>query len=243
MRIISKFRDYYDGVQSYGVDDRVFIRKTINHLIPLDSRLIDLNENLEVYNRSYIPVDGAINCSSGVLCVANKHHFYLKLLYENKFHYIFNVEMYNSFLNKVSAGKFDGGIQKILTNKNKHYFGVSRWSSKSIENYFKVQTPDLLFEYHHIYNTPIFSYSVDVITDMDIHKRKRMIKIISNPKLYDMNFAKIADPFQMYQDIDMFNSGVLSSQENNIVEISDIDLRDGKGFDKMSFKKYPTKHK
>jgi len=56
-------------------------------------------------------------------------------------------------------------------------------------------------------------------------------------------FARMADPFTAFQEIQMYISGVLGTNENDMVQISDTDMRDAKGHDNMSFKKYPTKRR
>ena len=64
-------------------------------------------------------------------------------------------------------------------------------------------------------------------------------KIILNANLKDYRFAKIKDPFTAFQDIMMYISGVLGVGEPEMVEISNNDMRDKKGFDDWSFKKHP----
>jgi hypothetical protein len=60
-------------------------------------------------------------------------------------------------------------------------------------------------------------------------------------RLKDYKFYKVFDPYTAFQELDMFISGVLTREGNPMAGISDTDLRDKKGFDKMSFKKAPTK--
>ena len=49
------------------------------------------------------------------------------------------------------------------------------------------------------------------------------------------------DTYCEYQEIGMYYFGVLGCTEKDTVNISDIDMRKQKVFDKMSFKKYPKK--
>ena len=68
--------------------------------------------------------------------------------------------------------------------------------------------------------------------------------ILVNPELSKYEFAKIVDPYTACQEIDMYLGNVLvQDQSGDMSKISDEDLRDSKGFDKMSFKKGKSKKK
>ena len=45
-----------------------------------------------------------------------------------------------------------------------------------------------------------------------------------------------------FQEIDMFLSGIMQSPEKKMVNLTDKDMRDKKGFNDMSFKKEKWKH-
>lgn len=60
-----------------------------------------------------------------------------------------------------------------------------------------------------------------------------------NPILKHYQFQKNIDANTAYQEISMFFCGVLGNIEKEMVNISDKDMRDAKGFNNMSFKKEP----
>jgi len=105
-------------------------------------------------------------------------------------------------------------------------------SVKKILNYNAIN----IFREHH---TPSFIYYED-----DGYRVSRNEKFIVNPILKDFEFYKVFDSFTAFQEIQMFLGGVLGSGENDMVEISNKNKILKHGFDyKWSFRKEPTKKK
>ena len=61
--------------------------------------------------------------------------------------------------------------------------------------------------------------------------------------LKDVSFYKVWDPYQAYQELDMYISGVLGQQEKETINISDKDRIYQHGFDSYSFRKLPEEKK
>ena len=62
-----------------------------------------------------------------------------------------------------------------------------------------------------------------------------------NPCLKDLDFAKVVDPYTAFQELEAYISGVLGAAHPKLIEITNDDMRDKKGFDKYSFRS--NKHK
>jgi hypothetical protein len=62
-------------------------------------------------------------------------------------------------------------------------------------------------------------------------------KIASNPCLNDLEFYRVADPSQAYQEISMYISGVLGQPDPKIVYLTDKEKIQKKGFNKWSFRR------
>ena len=88
-------------------------------------------------------------------------------------------------------------------------------------------------KWHEELDTPIFVVYSDKYDSPNL---------IINPSLKDMGFQKIFDPYTCFQEIDMFLSGIMQSPEKKMVNLTDKDMRDKKGFNDMSFKKEKWKH-
>lgn len=118
----------------------------------------------------------------------------------------------------------------MLTNGlgSKWDFNFRKWWSGCYQRFFEHKT-DAFLEIFHEYQTPLFlikSSSKGAILEL-------------NPKLKDVSFQRIKDPYTAYQDIFQYVSGVLNSRENYMVKITDKDKIAKHGFDKHSFRKLP----
>lgn len=58
-----------------------------------------------------------------------------------------------------------------------------------------------------------------------------------NPNLRKMNFAQVYPPYDAFQKVDNFVSGIVAAKENQTVEIADEYKISQHGFDKWSFRK------
>jgi hypothetical protein len=73
---------------------------------------------------------------------------------------------------------------------------------------------------------------------------KEKYNIITNPQLKTFEFFRVVDPYQAFQEISMYLGGVLGTEGNGMVEISDKDKILQYGFDlKTSFRKDKQKKK
>ena len=62
-----------------------------------------------------------------------------------------------------------------------------------------------------------------------------------NPRLADLDFARIIPPFDAYQKLESYLFNELARQNDPPMEISDTIRRDSHGFDQYSFRKEPTR--
>lgn len=67
---------------------------------------------------------------------------------------------------------------------------------------------------------------------------RNAFQLTVNPRLATYGFQKVKSPFEAYQEIDSFLSGVLGSNRNPPIDITDIQRLENHGFDKVrSFRK------
>lgn len=115
------------------------------------------------------------------------------------------------------------------------YLKTSHWGSNADDDiqYFKHYDPIEIFREYH---APIFIYD-------DYRGRpRREAQFIINPILKEWEFYKIVDPFTAFTTLQMFISGVLGTGEKEIIEISNEHKIEQHGFDrKWSFRREPTK--
>ena len=125
-------------------------------------------------------------------------------------------------------------IKKII--KARGYWGNIADDVENIKNLDSLQ-------YFREFKAPVFVYDADfgrtVIGGRYLHRNVE--KFIINPLLKDYEFYKVFDAFQAFQEISMFMGGVLGRGEKEIVEVADKYKITQHGFDKWSFRKEPQK--
>lgn len=239
MYIISKNKDYYDGVAgSMGIDktivyerhpieienysdipdefkvDNVWQHRYENHFYNIGYSYIDTNKTKK-YNEVYSFIVGFC----GKLYLGWKFNYKIKkegiALDETKVDIVYGFE----------------NAKKFLTEKNwKHNLDDD---VKFIENY----NPINIFRK---INAPIFIVDTNTNKKLRYHNHCTIMgKFIINPLLKDYEFYKLIDSFQAFQEIQMFLSGVLGSGENDIIVVEDKYKISQHGFDKWSFRKEP----
>ena len=243
MLILSKKneKDYYDGVVgTTGID------KTI------------------VYHRKIIEIDGK-HTNGEIPKIFNQKNFKL-FDWDNPFYLITRIHakqnnkkyfdvvpFFIGFCGKLYVGwklyykvkkypwdeiktDFEYDIENVIDylNLNDDNTKISRYreSVKKIQN---INVVDIFREY----NTPCFIYDPDYDRTSIDWKYYQMFLV--NPLLKEYKFFKVFDAFQTLQEIQMFISGVLGTNEKEIVTVEDKYKIQQHGFDKWSFRRKSKK--
>jgi hypothetical protein len=241
MLIISKRKDYYDGVAgTVGVDKTIVYNRQIVEFDEIDAPVFFQHKSPYVKDRKENPF---INLSYHDINkeYLNQYQYYGffivgfcgKLyigwkLYSEEPSYNPDTKVLNTEFNY----NFDQ-IKKIV--KIDGYWGNIEENVNKIKNFNAVQLfRDL--------KTPVFIYDGDY-NRIKIEKnyRRNNTKFIINPLLKDYEFYKMFNTFQAFQEIQMFLSGVLGSGEKEIIDVADKYKITQHGFDyKWSFRREPT---
>ncbi len=245
MRIISKFHDYYDGVQSVGYDPHLIyhrVRRSLRIMpvsshyygrdsasafampeeLPLfsDSFLMHINPRRGVRNAKFMTTDGYLY----LIGFCGKYYLTLREYHGGSWgHPTTIIYLYDAS----SAVKYFSEVHEIDSNR-----GVFDLLGECSVTPFADPV-----EPFRILNCPVFM--VELRDKYSMYGREKELTV--NPELATLQFYKMFDPFAAYQEIAMFLSGVLGWPENATVQISDKDMRDAKGFDDWSFKTLSTK--
>jgi len=231
MYIITKNKDYYDGVVgSVGMDktivyEREMVEITDNNKMPK----IFQHKKYSWDNKS--PFLGV--CRADVNKKNTKKYndvrgfivgFCGKLYLGWRFYYKVEEYVYDH-LEEVTKTDIIYGYENA-----KKFLKADYWRSnlgddiKYVTNYNSI---NLFREF----KTPIFVY--------DTHRKDDAF--IINPMLKDHEFYKVVDAFTAFTELQMFIGGVLGVGEKEIVEIEDKYKIGQHGFDKWSFRKEPQK--
>ena len=213
MRIISKFRDYYDCIQRQDLDRTVlYLRK----------------EEIEYHNNWDFPIikcyDTWVDCS--VIGFCGKIYPLVEIAGVN----CFNINDAEKHIRKYyrkkefigwSSRKYDRhwGVRANCQDYERHF----KWFSDNINTFKEVFLEK---------RCPIFLW--------EANDRWDTAQITWNPCLKSLNFQKIIPINQAYQEISMFMNN-LGNPEKPIPKIDDVTMAEAKGFNKFSFRKDKSK--
>ena len=241
MLIISKKKDYYDGVVgTMGID------KTLVY----DRELVELEgKNFPV---SFTKQRFGLNNSKESQFIKLGDHDIKKECWKEYPNYSLFII---GFCGKLYVGwklyfeeKSQLGVSNLITNITydfefmKTIIQPKGWNTNFEDDYHNVISSDVL-QLFRDFNTPVFIYDNDYNRTILPNKNryygssKHNPKFFINPILKDYEFYKIFNTFQAFQEIQMFLGGVLGSGEKEIVQVADKYKIEQFGFDKYSFRK------
>jgi len=210
MLIISKFKDYYDGVvNTMGVD------KT----------LVYMRNTSEISPNKYPTV---FNSESRFMMLGNHRNYKYKYITRSNCDYFII-----GFCGKLYVGwkLSENDLVNITYDFNdvKEYFNVKNFRGNLIDDIEYVTNYDATHLFREL-NTPIFAYN---------YNNYGKDKLSINVNLNKFDFYKIVDCFTAFQEIQMYLGGVLGVGEKETIEVADKFKIAKHGFDKWSFRKEP----
>ena len=243
MYIISKHKDYYDGVVgSVGMDKTLVYERTTEEITDNNKMLKEFQASR---NRGWM----GTNRDNPFLNIGFAHvERDNPKKYDDEDFFIvgFCGKLYLGWklYYKVMGWDLETGEKKEFTktdivygyDKVKKFLKDSYWRG-NLENDIKY-----LMDYDPInmfreLKTPVFIY------DSERRKPRADDALIINPILKEWEFYKVIDAFTAFQEISMFIGGVLGIGEKEIVEVEDKYKIGQHGFDKWSFRREPSKKK
>lgn len=233
MYIISKKKDYYDGVVgTMGIDKTIVYDREIKILddyyefpkefqpnrtynIRWKNQFLNLNSH-SAYKNSKYP-----EYSSFIVGFCGKLYMGWKLYRENN-----NLP----FPDLITDITYDYELLK-------KYIKSVGWGCNLDDDteYVKTYNPIQIFR---DLKSPIFIYDSDY-NRTSINRHRTNSRFIVNPILNEYKFYTVIDSFTAFQEIQMFMGGVLGAGEKEIVEVADKYKIGQHGFDKWSFRREP----
>jgi hypothetical protein len=249
MRIISKFKDYYDSAASLGVEmSTVFTRLspelvgTVGYKdsVPFPEEFTILRKMSKHRIQSYSVKDCSLDFCTLYVGFCGKIYPGVRVEIRDSSKLDYPLISSKVFYSKDSLEKYIY-LNKFDIRTDTHLFRFRM----SLEPFKDKHTQDILKEFFHVgyeFQYPlkcalekkwvIFmyeSYYTNFSTSREV--------LIHNPKLSDVEFFKVFDPHTAFQEIEMFISGVLGAPNKEPLLISDKDRIQQHGFDKRSFRK------
>ena len=251
MRIISKFKDYYDIVAGQGVDlTRIYNRNTIQYTgnFPLygwdvkhywrsqedsnypraDAHVYTANKRCsgpEIYQAEYVYVLFAGKVYGGVALKNTK-------VGDPEFgniSYFWDVETWTAKTEEI-------GLAERKSFSDKPYGKGAKSDKERFEKVLSIRGDESLRDW------AIENKVSIAITCGFFYTRENGHFFFVDPILKDINFQKIVDPFTAYQELEMWLGGVIG-QNPEPAEVSDAVKIQQHGFDKWSFRKHKLDNK
>jgi hypothetical protein len=222
MRIISKFKDYYDSAAGMGIDkELVYLRKTeVIKKVEIGFEPVGwyvVSITMKQMHQSLGTAYHAINkCILG-FCGRSFPVFNIGDRYFCSYE-----QVVRQMKKDLDPKSFKEAIEDFETPKR---YSMDRGSKRGRLLLWAKEIREFNpLEWHFKYKVPIFLYE------------DKTNKVILNPPLKPMGFAAIKSSYEAFQEIGMFLSGVLGSHDDPDQIKDDKVLRDAKGFNDMSFK-------
>lgn len=234
MYIISKHKDFYDGVAgTFGIDKTIIYNREIIE-VEHENRPTIFRESdnpfrnlgffhLKKHNKPKYELYGHF-----IVGFCGKLYIGWKLYSENNKKY-YPMLSTDAIITKITYN--NNYIKTILDPKSWH--GMLDDDIRYVLNYNPIQ----IFR---DFNTPIFVYDYDYNrTYFTSYHGNNNPKFFINPLLKEYKFYRVFNAVQAFQEIQMFLGGVLGNKEKEIIEIADKYKIEQHGFDKWSFRKEP----
>ena len=270
MKIYSKLQDYYDSCLGYGIDEQCHYSR-VEHVFKAPrvgektdceySKYESYLDRKDDYGIQYLAIrqyreNLATNISGAKnvrIAFCGKMYYGICINYYdisdnlrslNSF-WIWSLEDLDAFVEKYGSKNYkkiyNDSMKEKKKNINYSIYGktfisyrniIDRQYMMKVFEYYENRDNRNLIDLHHETGVPVIMYE-------NINNNKT---IVYNPVLKEIAFYKAVDPFQAFQEISMFISGVLGGNSPKMVELSD-EMRIAKhGFDDKSFRKEKTKN-
>ncbi|MNR71753.1 hypothetical protein D3C71_24310 [compost metagenome] len=239
MRIRSNFHDYYDSVQRHGQDERLeFVR---------EMRRIELSDTTELtrpWRGLQIPDLPAAeySFSGGRLCLSA-----LVVLFAGKRYTALQVSRYSSYDSAEPAQE----VRHFYAAERALWYLAAHLSAEQLDaapangkRSLRVRVTRLLSAQG---TTELSAWAtservpIAVLTLRSKRWRDPHRSLVINPRLANIGFYAVVEPWQAYQELAMFLGGIAAPENHPPVQLTDRELVAKHGFDERSFRKPPSK--
>ena len=234
MYIISKKKDYYDGVVgSVGIDKTIIYERKTEEFT-YDSKFFPEEFNRQNKNSLVRRMPKLrVKEKSKYEYIDNIIVGFCGKLYTGWIAYMEKIIDYRSEYTLTYFYDFDK-IKNYIENKKFYYY------NKNIEDYINYIRNYDAIEIFRKFNTPAFVYYKN---RFKYSPNEGEAMFIINPILKNVEFYKVFDSVSAFQELQMFIGGVLGNNEKETINIDDKYKILEFGFNKWSFRREPTKHK
>ena len=258
MKIVSKYKDFYDGAQALGID-KTLVYKRFQTTCEVRS-LSGFNEfNQEIWKHLPEPYVISTTGDSHYNSTELIHIEYSSIGFCGRLYpYIRFVKRKNEVIihrtTFYSSDKANGYIDKLQLSYPKmkflsEFYFCERLKEEELEGYLNASIfKNEKLKWFQLVNSPTFVFNEEPY-ESDRKKEYRKVQnksslryVLTNPILKDFEFYKVKDNYTCYQELSQFLGGVLTERESINDNLSDIQKVKQHGFDaKYGFRTRPKK--
>lgn len=225
--IISSFHDYYDiGLKYTNDNDVVFLRNPVSFKLDTAPTLVkELHDKYKSYIMTYRWSYKSPYRKNGSWIDIDKTK--LLVVFCGKIYPILAMHYHESYTKTITSYFYDFDSYTNYCNENSIELS-DKSNSNNIRNYF---------------NRDNIAVDVDfLITNKITIATIYNDNVLFNNNISALQFYKVFDPYQTFQELEMWLSGVLSYPQNLMIEVGNESKIEKAGFDKKwSFRKRPNK--
>lgn len=230
MKIFSKFKDYYDHIQQFGQGDDVsYIRNTETYCFP------DRNSLPGWYKVERDGIDRIMTPYKMNNPINNVGHNLITIYFCGKEYYCVKVDQITGRYGNITPAEFFYDVSKCAKYYETTKHNISYRDNLSLEKKLAyLSLNGRKTNMNEILGHPVIMVKYDWYNGL---------YNIYNPRLNEIEFQKVIDPYTAYMELDMYISGVLGKTGGTMVTISDKDKIDKHGFDmKYGFRTRPKEN-
>lgn len=225
MKIISRFKDYYDSISHQYLDKEILYLRE-KKIIAITRKTAETLPGVEkdAYKYYYdlrLRLDFDINVEIIGFCGKLYPVVSIKTISTGKTENLYDFESLKEYAKEI-------GIPFKTEKRRWRWRDYDFTHLADYERLFNsIEKAADLEKMFMKYQTPCFVYKM--VNNQEYH-------LVVNPMLKEYGFMKVKDPFSAHQELYQFVSGYLNQPVNPMVQISDKDKIHKHGFDKWSFR-------
>lgn len=263
MKIISKFKDFYDNAtcSTYCDDSEViYVRKSLVYKVGQQTRrqfcITEILQQQQQQQQDYslrsflkfVPVDlslvvvgfcGKLYTAIAIPKLNDQVKYSASKFKKHGYIYTDRTLTEEELLETKEAYKYGiGNTKRLIKTRKKFYSGTNRWRHRNFSSSLRNLFEHVIDKNKSKYENYFLKYRTPIWVLSNLGQASTTLVI--NPCLEDLQFYKIFLPQQVYQELEMFFGSLLVHEQDPAQITNNKVLRDSKGFDKHSFKNSPS---
>ena len=238
MRIVSRTRDYYDGV-SPGDTEPLYVReeRTIR-LEPGDPRIVPV-WGLPLVDWELRPPHELRELEFRILAFCGRHYFHLtdgrRIWWSTRAVLDDLVDGYRlADVHESTARQQSRAARAMLDLKQDTPRHARAWSRAWLAWRTEGRPGDA--ELHRLLAAPVVLVGRRAVHWSGQRVLEDAVEVTLDPCLRALGFQSVVDPYTAWQELDMFLGGEMATQQDPVPERTQDLIRDAHGFDDASFK-------